>query len=639
MVEGEAKGAFFGSTCAKCARFRVPDSGCPWYADIKEGTIRSSDAACESFYPAARSKAKKKTVPPAHKASGFAEEGFYEAIYHGGKPAFLVKASDGFKILETVNNEGKETVPKDITEIPYEPYGFSGENVPSLEELFRRIRVEFNRFLDVEEVWKDFLASCVLLSYQQEKTTTVPYAYLVGDNESGKTVALTLLSKLCYRSLFGVSIPPADIYGYLDDSDVPGTILEDEAQGLWKDTDKAKIYKAGYKRGATTPRTFITQNKRFMKYFRVFCFKACAAEEIPRLKGLAERFILIHMVEGLPQKEWADVDSEDEKRFRELRNTLLKWRLQTAQQELPEIVLPVKGRLKELWKPILQITSGLPVYDRFFKFVEDQRKERLSAKQDTLEGKIVKVVTGLFSETDDGSKTIPFPTIWRRLQEELDGRIDDKKPNVMDTSEFFQVTKNKVGYRLREVVSGKSRDVRTEDTEGNEIVTKGYTFEQEKLRRIAKKYGYEFVVKLSSEAGPREIRTPESTEKEDGKDVETDLHTKEKLASLSYSATDGKEPSNQLNTDLSTEHLDSSEHEGIQCAAEVSLNSDKALKILEFVRSRFVEGTEEEWLSIAVEAGLSKEGAYSLFERLKGTELFWFDRTADRKTVWRWIRQ
>jgi hypothetical protein len=58
---------------------------------------------------------------------------------------------------------------------------------------------------------------------------------------------------------------------------------------------------------------------------------------------------------------------------------------------------------------------------------------------------------------------------------------------------------------------------------------------------------------------------------------------------------------------------------------------------LEFVRSRFVEGTEEEWIGFVVEAGLSGKEAESLFESLKGEELFWFER--DGQTFWRWVRE
>ncbi len=294
-------------------------------------------------------KEKGKEKPKLHKASGFAEQGYYEAIYHKAKPAFLTVNKDAFKVCQEVTVEDECFLPKEYpNEFPYEPYSYYEGTLPKREELYWKVREEFDLFLELESTWKDYLAACVLLSYQQEKLRTVPYVYFVGDNESGKTVALNLLNWLCYRPMLGVTIPSADVYGYLDDSEAPGTILEDEAQGLYKDLDKAKIYKAGYKKGAVAPRTMLTQNKRFIKYFRVFCFKACAAEEIPRVKGLLERFIFIPMTEGYPRKDWADINKQDEQRLRELRNILLKWRLTTIEAELPEIELPVKGRLKEL---------------------------------------------------------------------------------------------------------------------------------------------------------------------------------------------------------------------------------------------------------------------------------------------------
>ncbi|HML02475.1 MAG TPA: hypothetical protein VK487_03775 [Candidatus Bathyarchaeia archaeon] len=54
------------------------------------------------------------------------------------------------------------------------------------------------------------------------------------------------------------------------------------------------------------------------------------------------------------------------------------------------------------------------------------------------------------------------------------------------------------------------------------------------------------------------------------------------------------------------------------------------------MRDVFVEGTEEEWISLAKEIGLSEGSAESLFERLKGDELFWFDR--EGHTFWRWVK-
>ena len=487
--------------CGECAYWLTPT--CPFFEDAKKGILKRTDDACGEFYPQPKRK-KKKEKKPLHKACGLAEEGSFEAIYHKGKPAFLVKTSEGFKILETVTNEGNPIAPKELNEIPYEPYGFYEKTVPNREQLFWKIRDEFEWFLDVEPIYKDFLAACVLLSYQQEKVRTVPYIYFYGDTESGKTVALTLLSMLCYRPMFAVTLPSADIYGYLDDSDAPGTILEDEVQGFGKDWDKSKIYKAGYKQGAKVPRTIILEHKRFIKYFRCFCLKACAAERMPRVKGLLERFIFISMVEGFPNKDWADISKEDLKRIRELRDMLLKWRLLTEEWEMPNVELPIKGRLKELWKPVIRIVQGLTVEKDLRGFLESLQQQRMDEKQNTLEGHLVKVVASLYVK----GRSISFSAIWATLIEDLEGKLDEKRPHKMYTAEFGEVTKQKVGYRLREVLSGKKRPYRSP-----EGVIKVYKFDSEKLRRVARKYGCNFVTKLPSLSTSREATVDKNMKK------------------------------------------------------------------------------------------------------------------------------
>lgn len=477
-------------TCGECAKFKIPDAGCDDYESIRQGIILSSDLACSDFEPKSKTKRKEKSKP--HKASGLAEEGYFEAVYHKGKPAFLVANQNTYSTRGTVTINDESYEPKEWpNEFPYEPYGVYEGAVSDYEELFWKVRDEFDLFLDIDSVWKDFLAACVLLTYQQEKIRTVPYPYFLGDNESGKTVGLNLLNWLCYRPLFGVTIPPADIYGYLDDSDAPGTILEDEVQGLHKDMDKAKIYKAGYKQGAVVPRTMITQNRRFIKYFRVFCFKVCAAEEMPRVKGLIERFIFIPMVEGYPRKDWADFDKEDEKRLRNLRNMLLKWRLATREREVPEVSLPVKGRLKEIWKPIIQIVHGLTVEEALRAHLEHLQKERMNEKTNALEGRVVKAVCELYVS----GKPLAFSDIWDRLVCDLEGKLDDKKPHKMDTPEFGEVTKQKIGYRLREVLGCKKLRLR-----GPEGPYWAYNFDEAKLKRIAKKYSCDSVLKFSSDS-------------------------------------------------------------------------------------------------------------------------------------------
>jgi len=120
---------------------------------------------------------------------------------------------------------------------------------------------------------------------------------------------------------------------------------------------------------------------------------------------------------------------------------------------------------------------------------------------------------------------------------DLDGKIDDKKPHVMDTSEFWHVTKNKVGYRLREILSGKSKTVREKDLEGKDVVVKAYVFNLEKLRRVAKKYGYEIVTKLPSEPSSEGMQASNSIVKHHEKNVEKSVDAPQQLGKLSYSVT------------------------------------------------------------------------------------------------------
>jgi len=208
--------------------------------------------------------------------------------------------------------------------------------------------------------------------------------------------------------------------------------------------------------------------------------------------------------------------------------------------QLPNPEVQMRGRLKELWKPLLQITHGLTIYETLSNFVEEQKNERLATKQNTLEGHIVKVVTELYNQANENPDYIPFQTIWFALAGDLDGKIDDKKPHVMDTAEFFGVTKSKVGYRLREILSGKSKPVREKDLEGNNTVVKAYVFDYEKLRRIAKKYGYELVTKLPSLLSSEGVQTPISTLNNHENNVEKSLNAPLEVGKLSYSVTKEK---------------------------------------------------------------------------------------------------
>jgi len=480
---------------------------CEW-ADHETNLVAClpTDKACSEF----KKKKRERRAKPSHKASGLATEGYFESIYHNNLPVFLVQTPSGLLLMEAVTNFGKTIHPIEHGEFPYIPYNFTPNHIGTAEDLFWKVRNEFHFFIDVESIWKDYFASCVLLSYQQEKLHTIPYIWIYGDNDAGKSVILDLFNHLAFRPLYGSCLNVADLYGYLGDMGESGVILEDEAQGLSsrKELDKQKIYKIGYKRGAKVPRYRDINGKSQLVYYPAFCHKVVASEKLPKNKGLLERFVPVQMTTGYPEKDWADLDEEDIQRFCETRNLLLKWRLLTRATSLPNVELPVRGRVKELWKPVFQIVEGLSIQPQLYKFLDELYNKRLDDLRNTLEGNIIKVVGELVTQTE---QPIPFQRIWDELLLEMNGTIDDKNPNKMMTPEFDLVTKSKVGYRLREVLDGK-KTVQRVKIGDESILSKCYIFETKKLRRILRKYGFkELVTELPNLPSFRGAQSPNST--------------------------------------------------------------------------------------------------------------------------------
>jgi hypothetical protein len=78
-----------------------------------------------------------------------------------------------------------------------------------------------------------------------------------------------------------VGITSSNIYQFLGSRDEGvGTICEDEADNIDKDTEKMRLYKSGYTKGKVVPKTDTTYGRTQYK-FNAYCFKALAAERLP----------------------------------------------------------------------------------------------------------------------------------------------------------------------------------------------------------------------------------------------------------------------------------------------------------------------------------------------------------------------
>jgi len=427
---------------------------------------------------------KMKEKPKKKFTAGKTDNFWAESIYYEGNPTFLTFDGKKLSLVSTVRVKGETFEPITNNQIPYRPYEYHEEEwnqVRDKASLYDMVFREIDDFLDLEDNYKHQITSGVKLTYQQDKFRTVPYLDFVGDVESGKSRALELLSYLTYRPMFCVSAPVADIYGYLEDDSFVGTILEDEIQGIEKEREKMKIYKTGYRYGAKVPRTIMTPYKRFIKYYNTYCIKCVAGERTSYDRGLMDRFIIIPMAEGMPRKE--KVENDDLERFRKIRNLLLNWRLMTRHSPLePASDLSLHGRTRELWEPLLSIAKGTVGEEVLKRSVLENFERRKNDRRDSLEGQIAKAVISLvisYKRSD-----LAFAEIWNLLSHDLPGATPNpRNPNEMQTQNFGKVTKNRIGFRLKDVFKASS-EVMWLDGEPTRV----YRFDTERLNRAVKKY-------------------------------------------------------------------------------------------------------------------------------------------------------
>jgi len=448
------------------------------------------------------------------------------------KPMLLV--GDGYGYQLTLNFRGFKAVsPKSY---PYPPYVFDSRvsyKTPKTKELFEKILAEVRKFIDLEDEYRILLSASIMLSYVQERFQAIPYIYLLGDNESGKTHALLLISYLAYRPLYGVSIPSADVFSYLESDGFTPTIIEDEIQGIERDGDKSKIWKSGYKKGAKVPRIRIkVSGERVIEYFNTFSLKFAAGEKLIKVKGLTERFIVIQMIEGQPQKDY--YDEEDFHRFSELRNQLLLWRInKLTDPKFGKLDLPwLRGRMRELYLPLLAILKETDYYQLFEDFVKRMINERIESKRNSLEGFLTRIVAMILKERIREGKTdlkILFSDIWARIKQVLDVEEPLSRPNCLETDIYGSLTKQKIGRRLREVLGSKPRKERD-----GEAVKVYHVFDPLKLYKAIKKYFVTDVTDFLRDMAGKETleKAVKTLEKPISEDDERLIHPRKTVTSV-----------------------------------------------------------------------------------------------------------
>ena len=415
----------------------------------------------------------------------------YESAIHLGRPVFL--SWDGKKFFRHQKVDfGLEEVPDEIylplkkEMYPYRPYVQTMElqelnkQNPTRQEAYNAVYKQFDVFLDLEKEFKALNTSTTLETYEQHKVSSLGYPFGQGDNDSGKTRGLEVHNALDYRTLFSSGLPSADVFNFIGyHKEGTGTILEDEADTLSRkyDREKLKIYRSGYRKGATCPRIIEPSSKdRAQRFYKTFCSKIFAGLYLPKDKGFRQRCLPYTMIEGYPEKD--EITEEDLRIMDKIKFGLLIWRMKNYWIPLPSIELKLRGRIKELWKSKLQVVHELE-HENYIRHLSlASAREKARKRAESLEAYITK---SLFKVGAQSEVEIPFITIWTTLLMEFNLLDKDTGTDSIKCPALgYNLTKKAVGGRLRSVFSGQSflrhKSGRT------------WKFDKDKLERLWKKF-------------------------------------------------------------------------------------------------------------------------------------------------------
>ena len=465
-----------------------------------------------------------------------------------------------------------------LPRLPWQPASIPRDYVND-EILFKEISSFFTEHLDIaNELLVDVYASFVMASWRPEDFTVVPYLFFLGPLASGKTRALECFHRLCYRGLMAASMSAASLF---------------RAQEAWHPTlllDETEIYNrenmvevlallnSGYRRGQYAIRVEkIDSGSPQIALFDTFGFKVLAGTQ-ELAATLQSRCIITPMSRAVKHVHLFINEIEAEN----LRNKLLMYRFKRLGQHADVDVsrlssLINNARVIELFISPLQVAPSEDVRQRLLKCMKQNAQSRLDAEQASIEARLFDAILKCEANVQNGKIST------QAITEAFNSGLSEKE---QANNRFTGRKVAALGFEKCRLTGGHA----------------GFYYDCKLVERLKMRY-YPPLPNLTS------------------------------LSSLtSLIQLPSKTMENTVQGQTSSEVSEVSE------VNPEPLPKPSVQEVLEHVRSCFREGTMEDWIALANQAGLTRKQAEELFQKLSGNELFWQDGN-DGKTLWRWVKE
>lgn len=243
----------------------------------------------------------------------------------------------------------------------------SGKAKVKPADLFKRICERLAYFLELDpDTAKGTAATIalwIMLTYVYPAWDSLPYLFIGGPMQSGKTRLLEILARLVFRPLVSANLTAPALFRTLHARG--GTLIFDEAERLRQDKPEVQelnqVFQSGYRRGGAA-----TRLEPFGDTFRTVQFEVFGPKVIACIAGLppvlASRCITVMMFRaaGKSEKPKRRLD-EDRTIWERLRDDLHILALENGAEwaglaantgVVPEMI---NGRDFELWQPLLSL--------------------------------------------------------------------------------------------------------------------------------------------------------------------------------------------------------------------------------------------------------------------------------------------
>ena len=237
-----------------------------------------------------------------------------------------------------------------LDQIPWKPV----TDAQPYDDIWGEVKQYIYDHLDMTSGY-DILTGWVLATWILEKWDAVPYLFFYGPAGSGKTWALEVLASISFRPFLSASTTMPVIFRACDIWH-PTLFLDETEVYLRKERSEIMhLLNAGYRRGFPATRIEETEEGLKVKIFDCFGFKALAGTKA-FVDTLKSRCIIFNM-----SKATREIKTKiDPARAEDLRKKLLMYRFRVlAQKEvLEEAKIDLKGRLKELFVPLVTVAAS-----------------------------------------------------------------------------------------------------------------------------------------------------------------------------------------------------------------------------------------------------------------------------------------